>query len=162
MYFSLSAWRRVRDSSHVCFGRKNEAAVGDLLLPMGKHQSLVLDSDVRELTPTLEIAGAIVCAFVFAARGVIPLDSQPFTIFVGYRADVTDNTCLLLQTQALAYVWSDFNHYLGLCCTSGSINKVVLSCGELKFFFGLCDSALSVPTRVVLRAPACGLLSNTT
>lgn len=42
MYFSLSAWRRVRESSHVCFGRKKEAAVGDLLLPMGKHQSLDL------------------------------------------------------------------------------------------------------------------------
>ena len=43
MYFSLSAWRRVRDSSHVCLGRRKEAAVGDLLLPVGKHQSLDLE-----------------------------------------------------------------------------------------------------------------------
>jgi len=48
MYFSLSAWRRVRDSSHVCLGLKNEAAVGELLLPMGKYQSLDLDKDIRE------------------------------------------------------------------------------------------------------------------
>lgn len=40
MYFSLSAWTRVRDSSQFCFGRRKEAAVGDLLLPMGEYQSL--------------------------------------------------------------------------------------------------------------------------
>lgn len=79
-----------------------EAAVGDLLLPMGKHQSLILESDARELTPTLEIAGAVVCAIMFAARGVIPLYSQPFTILVGYSANITNNACLLFQTQALA------------------------------------------------------------
>jgi hypothetical protein len=56
-----------------------------------------------------------VCAIVFTAGSVVPLDSQPFTVFVGYRADVTNNAYLLLQTQALAYIGSDFYHYDGLC-----------------------------------------------
>jgi hypothetical protein len=110
MYFSLSAWRRVRDSSHVCLGRKNEAAVGDLLLPMGKHQSLDLDRNVRECRPTLEVAGAIVCSVVFASRGIIPLHSQPFTFLVGDGTDIANGTCLPFQPETLAYVWSRFYH----------------------------------------------------
>lgn len=53
MYFSFSACKRVRDSSHVCLGRRNEAAVGDLLLPIGKHQSLKFeDRQKRESVST--------------------------------------------------------------------------------------------------------------
>lgn len=125
MYFSLSACRRVRGSSHVCLGRKNEAAVGDLLLPMGKHQSLDLDRNVRESRPTFEVAGAIVCSIVFAARGIIPLDSQPCAVLVRDGTDVAHSTCLPFQTEALAYIWSSLYH-----------------CQDANFLicFGVCES----------------------
>jgi hypothetical protein len=38
IYFSRSAWRKVRDSSQVCLWRRKEAAVGDLLLPGDEYQ----------------------------------------------------------------------------------------------------------------------------
>lgn len=108
MYFSLNAWRRVRDSSHDCFGRKNEAAVGDLLLPVGKHQSLDREDSVRIGSHTPEVADSVMCSIVFASRGIVPFNPKPFALLVGYSANISDSTCLLLQTKTLAYIWSHF------------------------------------------------------
>lgn len=96
IYFSFSACRRVRGSSHVCLGRRNEAAVGDLLVPIGKHQSLDLkiSANVREARPTFEVAGAIMCPIMFSTGGIIPLDSKPFALLFGHGTDIANSTCL--------------------------------------------------------------------
>ena len=80
--------------------------MGDLLVPIGKHQSLDLkiSANVREARPTFEVAGAIMCPIMFSTGGIIPLDSKPFAVLVCDGTDVANSTCLPFQTEALAYI----------------------------------------------------------
>jgi hypothetical protein len=139
MYFSRSAWRKVRGSSQFCLGRRKEAAVGDLLLPGGEYQSLLRDDNERLDQPTLEVTNTLMCSVVFAPRGVVPFDSQPLALLVCHLADVADGACLTLQAESLTYVCVDFRHGgFGTCINQYLEGHVVkLSLSEAARIFGL-------------------------
>lgn len=65
------------------------------------------------------------CAIMFAPGGIVPFDSEPFAVLVGYSTNVADGTYMLFQTEALAYVWAHCYYdlvFLVICWRVGDIS----------------------------------------